>query len=283
MDSEGFVGKLTNVKILQQIFKLIGFNDDACLYLKDTGLKMTVEDAKTFQANAFIQSNLFQEFKIGEDDDFGFTISLSTLLECLSIFGASNPNSVLSSAASIQSVLSSISMTSLVIHYGKYGDPLSMWMEEDGVVSKADIPTQEVKETLYFDFSKPKIAAKIQMLTEHLKDLFAEFDMSSEVLEIEIDPDTKTLSFSTFGTCGQVSISLPHDSEIVHIFECNKKVKAKYPLNLLKNAIKAIVMAEKLSIRVDTQLVLCMQYLISYNEGKCYLEFFCAPEIDYED
>ena len=60
-------------------------------------------------------------------------------------------------------------ITSLVLHYGKDGDPLSMWMEEDGLVSKADIPTQEVKETLFFDFSKPKVSAKVVMLCEHLR------------------------------------------------------------------------------------------------------------------
>ena len=60
-------------------------------------------------------------------------------------------------------------ITSLVLHYGKNGDPLSMWMEEDGLVSKADIPTQDVKETLFFDFSKPKVSAKVVMLCEHLR------------------------------------------------------------------------------------------------------------------
>ena len=60
-------------------------------------------------------------------------------------------------------------ITSLVLHYGKNGDPLSMWMEEDGLVSKADIPTQEIKETLFFDFSKPKVSAKVVMLCEHLR------------------------------------------------------------------------------------------------------------------
>ena len=60
-------------------------------------------------------------------------------------------------------------ITSLVLHYGKDGDPLSMWMEEDGLVSKADIPTQDVKETLFFDFSKPKVSAKVVMLCEHLR------------------------------------------------------------------------------------------------------------------
>ena len=35
-----------------------------------------------------------------------------------------------------------------------------MWMEEDGVVSKAKIPSQECVDTLYFDFSKPNIMSK---------------------------------------------------------------------------------------------------------------------------
>ena len=105
-------------------------------------------------------------------------------------------------------------ITSLVLHYGKYGDPLSMWMEEDGLVSKADIPSQEVRETLFFDFSKPKIGAKVVMVCEHLREIFAEFDLSSEVLEIAVDHEKKTLSFSTSGSAGEVTISLPAKSSI---------------------------------------------------------------------
>ncbi len=290
-DSEGFLGKLTNVKMLQSIFKAICLNDESCFYIKKDGLKMTVEDAKTFQANAFIQSSMFNEFNIGEEDDFGFNISLSTLLECLSIFGSANlanatsTNGIIGSTlslASAQTVLSGSAITSLVLHYGKYGDPLSMWMEEDGVVSKAEIPTQDVKETLFFDFSKPNVIAKVVMLSEHLKDLFAEFDMSSDTLEIGVDDDAKTVSFSTNGNAGEVTISLPEHSEIVHIFECRRKSKAKYPMNLLKNALKAIVMSQKLSLRMDQQNILCMQYMISYPEGNCFLEFYCAPEIECE-
>ena len=159
----GFFGKLTNVKILQHIFKTISqLNDDACIYIKKDGLKMTVETAKAFQANAFIQANIFNEFNIGDDDEFGFNVSLSTMLECLSIFGSSSttstgsslltPSSSITNSAQSCLTLGGQAFTSLVLHYGKYGDPVSMWMEEDGVVCKADIPTQDIKETLYFDF-----------------------------------------------------------------------------------------------------------------------------------
>ena len=167
--------------------------------------------------------------------------------------------------------------------YSRYGDPLSMWMEEDGVVSKADVPTKDVEETIYFDFSRPNVIAKIVMRSEHLKDIFADFDMTSEVLEISVDHEKKTLSFSTFGNAGDVSISLPETSEIVHIFESKGKTSAKYPMGLIKNALKAIHMSEKLSLRMDNQDILCMQYMVTFNEGSSFLEFYCAPEIDCED
>ena len=110
--TEGFVAKLTNVKLLQQIFKTISLNDDACFYAKKDGLKMTVEAAKTFQANAFIQCNLFNEFQIAEDADFGFNVSLSTLLECLSIFGSSAASA---GSSTLTSQLSTPSITRLVL------------------------------------------------------------------------------------------------------------------------------------------------------------------------
>ena len=51
-------------------------------------------------------------------------------------------------------------------------------------------------------------------------------------------------------------------------------------MNLIKNALKAIVMSEKLSLRMDKNDILCMQYMISFSEGNCFLEFYSVPEID---
>ena len=43
------------------------------------GLKVTVEDAKCIQANAFIQEGIFQEYSIKEDQ-ITFKINLTVLL-----------------------------------------------------------------------------------------------------------------------------------------------------------------------------------------------------------
>jgi hypothetical protein len=37
-------------------------------------------------------------------------------------------------------------------------------------------------------------------------------------------------------------------------------------------------MSEKVSIRIDHRDFLCLQYMIKFNEGTCFVEFYCAPE-----
>lgn len=123
-EQEGFTAKLNNVKMLQHIFRAINLNDEACFYIKKDGIKMTVEDAKTFQANAFIQSNMFNEFNIGDEDDFAFNISMGTLLECLSIFGISSSGGGGTTFHLNSASMSGGQITSLVMHYAQYGEPL---------------------------------------------------------------------------------------------------------------------------------------------------------------
>lgn len=83
-----------------------------------------------------------------------------------------------------------------------------MWMEEDGIVSTAEIPSQDVAETLFFDFSKPNVMAKVVMVSDKLREIFAEIDLSSEFLEFAVDAQEEKLTISTFGSTLDVSISV---------------------------------------------------------------------------
>ena len=51
----------------------------ATVFASENGLKVTVEDAKCVQANAFIQTGVFQEYNMSEDTAT-FKINLSILL-----------------------------------------------------------------------------------------------------------------------------------------------------------------------------------------------------------
>lgn len=281
---DGLVSKLSNAKLLLQIFRAIHFKDDATVFLGANGIKMTVEEAKSFQANAFVQREIFHEYKLKDDIELSFNITLPTLLECLNLFGGSSVGSVTGIANSnANSTLLGSHSSAVVLHHAGHGEPLSMWLEEDGVVSEASIPTREAQDTLDFDFCRTEIAAKLILVSEHMREIFAELDNSSEVVELSVSPHESVLRISTFGTAGQVTVQIPADSDVVGHFDAQELITARYRLSILKHGLKPIGMSEKVSLRMDKRDFLCLQYMVKFNEGTCFLEFYCAPEEDVND
>ena len=292
---EGFVARMNNYKILKQFCTAVNVNSDgnASVYMKANGLKMTVEDAKTFQANAFLDHNIFNEFTYTPEDDVGLNLNIPSILDVLNLFGAKNDYSDLTVQGQdaqgqtvqgqTQTSMFSISpLTSLVLHYGKYGDPFTLWLEEDGLVTRAALPTRDLEETLMFDFTKPNLNTKVVLQADPLKELFNEIDLSGDYLEISVNADRNSFGFTTFGSSGDVFTEVPNDSDMVHSFECRKTAKAKFPMTMIKYALKSIHMASKVSLRMDQQQILCLQYLIQFETGQCFLEYFFTPQIETE-
>jgi cell cycle checkpoint protein len=64
--------------------------------LSAQGVRVTVDQSKSVQANAFLNANLFSDFRFppGEEDATAvveFGIPLDVLLECLTLFGNTSP------------------------------------------------------------------------------------------------------------------------------------------------------------------------------------------------
>ncbi|KAG8512665.1 Cell cycle checkpoint protein RAD1 [Galemys pyrenaicus] len=167
------VASLDNVRNLSTVLKAIHFRDHATCFATKNGIKVTVENAKCVQANAFIQAGIFQEFTI-QEESVTFRINLTVLLDCLSIFGSSPMPGTL---------------TALRMCYQGYGYPLMLFLEEGGVVTVCKINTQEPEETLDFDFCSTNVINKIILQSEGLREAFSELDMTSDVLQITMSPD----------------------------------------------------------------------------------------------
>ncbi len=114
IDQYILIASLDNARNLSNILKAISFRDHAIFNATQNGIKVTVEDSKCLQANAFIQvsvggqcltgriyrswvnvcvclipqAEIFQEYIIKEDT-VGFQVNLTVLLDCLTIFGGS--------------------------------------------------------------------------------------------------------------------------------------------------------------------------------------------------
>ena len=320
--SHGFSAKLTSPKVLAQILKMLNFREDVTITVGVNGLKITAEVSKSFQANAFIQRETFLEYKVAKEIEAGeeetvFNISISTLIECLNLCGAGTGMSAntMSSLPTNYTNISNLPTTSMMLYYSDSGDPLRIWLEEDGVISGknlvwhspggiflklklcflfnlihdiysgATIPTMDGGDTLSFDDAhhNTNVIARIIMLTELLKDVIQELDSKCDCVEFVMCPVTKVFSMSTYGTDANLCLEIPFDSEIVSHSEVNEYICVRYQLSLLKHALKPISMAEKVSIRIDAKKLLSIQYMIQLNDDtKSYMEFYCAPDIDIE-
>ncbi|XP_034298304.1 cell cycle checkpoint protein RAD1 [Pantherophis guttatus] len=259
------VATLDNVKNLSNILKAIHFKDHATCFATSNGLKVTVENAKSLQANAFIQAGIFQEFVVREESVM-FRINLSVLLDCLTIFGTNSLPGT---------------QTALRMCYRGYGYPLTLYLEEGGVVTVCKINTQEPEEILDFDFCSTNVINKIILQSEGLREAFSELDMTSEVLQITMSPDKPYFRLSTFGDAGSTHLDYPKDSDLIEAFHCNETQTNRYKISLLKPSIKALALSCKVSIRTDNRGFLSLQYMIRNEDGEiCFVEYYCCPDED---
>ncbi|KAB7502439.1 Cell cycle checkpoint protein RAD1, partial [Armadillidium nasatum] len=122
-----------------------------------------------------------------KEESITFKISLNALVECLNIFGSGSGPGV---------------TTALKMCYNGYGFPLSLLLEEAGVITDCSLKTQDPDDPMEFSFCNTGVVNKIIMKSECLKEIFSELDMSSEVMEIFMSPDAPFFRISTFGNYG---------------------------------------------------------------------------------
>ncbi|XP_076175496.1 cell cycle checkpoint protein RAD1 isoform X5 [Ptiloglossa arizonensis] len=174
-DTESYmlVAKLANLKTTVQLLKAINFKESATCFATENGLKVTVEDSKCMQASIYIPSYVFQEFKLKED--VIFCINLNVLVECLCMFW-SNINSQGSSVA-------------LQLFYKGAGHPVTVLIEEDGIITDCSLKTQDPDELLDFHLEPENVLNKVVLQTELLKDILSELDPTSNIIEYMVKTD----------------------------------------------------------------------------------------------
>ncbi|XP_012138204.2 cell cycle checkpoint protein RAD1 isoform X1 [Megachile rotundata] len=287
IEDYSLVAKLGNLKTVVQLLKAINFKENATCFGTENGLKVTVEDAKCMQASAYIPVNVFQVFNLKED--VIFRINLNVLVECLCMFW-SNINIHGSSVA-------------LQLFYKGTGHPVSILIEEDGVITDCSLKTQDPDELLDFCLEPENVLNKVVLQTELLKDILSELDPTSDMIEVERDfllafsyfyilvifqlllsPSPPFFRISTAGIAGICHIELPHDGDLIDNFQCMSTATSSYRMSHIKPAMKALQCANKVSLRTDTCGLLCFQYMVKTDEGQtCYIEYYVSPVIDSDE
>ena len=274
-DDAVFSASISNARNVYHILKAVHFKDTCTLFATENGLKITVEDSKSLQGNAFLQSQVFQEYML-RDDSVTFKINLDILQQCLSIFGTGS--SCNSGGGGMGST------TALKMLHNGYGSPLVLTLEEDGAVTDCSIKTQEPDEILDFEFMPANVISKLIVVADCLKHAFNDLDTGCDYLQILISPDKPHFRLSTSGELGQSQNDIPKDSDMVEFFECTQTQHHYYRWNLLRPTFKAINLANKVCVRVDHRGFLSLQCMIK-NEGGvvCFVEYYCCPSEPDDD
>jgi len=240
--------------------------------LSQKGIKFTIDNSRCFQANTFLQKDLFQEYNYRADEKESFSIQLSALLDCLNIYGSDSSN------------------TALQIAYQSYGRPLLLMLEDskNDVLTDCGIRPIDSLHLSKYDIKSSKILTKIVMKSEALYDAFNELDWSSDYLTWEISPEFPHFRLKSQGTGTLCQVDYPKDSpEIFETFEVTEPNSHEYKMKLLHPCLKALAIAKKSKIQINEQGLLSLQHMIGPLEGSmqdnhfAFVDFFiCCMEGD---
>ena len=188
--------------------------------------------------------------------------------------------------------------------YQAPGHPLSIHMSESGVTTTCDLTTYQANTQEEIPFARDALALKAILRSSYLLDAVTELaSMSPETLTLTASSSSRAtttttaaasspcLSLSASGALGSATVDFtnpaqsssnpstnpPDDSSsepshppILETFFCpttNKRVQARFPFGLIRSANRAMAVAQKVSLRLDDEGVLSLQFLIPVMDG----------------
>lgn len=163
----------------------------------------------------------------------------------------------------------------LRLTYKEYGSPLTLIIEENGVVTTCSLTTYEPDDLAELELEIEPIPDKIIMRSEWLSDALSELEShGGDVLSIRQSPARPWFRLSVKGLLGSAQMDYPNDRSVLETFNCRADVKNSYKFSMIKTCFKAMAASEKVSIRTDEIGTLAIQFMISVGEGRySFVEF----------
>ncbi|KAK0272842.1 checkpoint clamp complex protein Rad1 [Friedmanniomyces endolithicus] len=287
----------SSARQLLLLLRCIGFTKKALVRISADGLRFSTEEGSTMESFVFLEKALFTSYNYNpptplssQDDPLGpptFEINLISLLETLNIFSLSDPNMAkrmigghddfathrLNRHAGTNA-FSDRSMGLIGVctfNYDGPGTPLSIHMSEAGVATTCDLTTYEADHAEEIPFGRNDLCLKTIMRASSLLDAITELSfMTPASVAIHASPTSSrvnpNLSFSATGALGSATVDFTtttsSDMPILETFNCATRITANYRFSALKAAQRAMAAATKVSVRMDRQGVLSLQFLI---------------------
>jgi cell cycle checkpoint protein len=205
----------------------------------------------------------------------------------------------------------SLGMTGLCrLSYAGIGSPLCITLEENNVNTTCELMTYEPEsimgtsaedaEDFEIPFDRNALTQKVIMRATLLHDAIAELATTTpERLTIVSSPKAPYFSLSAIGPLGSTTVDFNKDAvaapqrdgapgaQLLETFQvASQRVINTYRFETVRKAVKAMTVAEKVSIRTDSQGVLSLQFMVQLEGGHVtFVDFKFVPHVaeDEED
>lgn len=192
--------------------------------------------------------------------------------------------------------------------YAGIGSPLCITLEENNVITTCQLTTYEPEsimgtsaddiEDLEIPFDRNALTQKVIMRATLLHDAIAELATTTpDKLTIVSSPRAPYFSLSAIGPLGSTTVDFNKDAvaapqcdgapgaQLLETFQvASQRVVNTYGFEAIRKAVKAMAIAEKVSIRTDSQGVLSLQFMVQLEGGHVtFVDFKFVPYVAAED
>jgi len=219
--------------------------------------------------------------------------------------------------------------TSMVMKYQGHGSPLVVILDEPDVTTQCSLATFERSINFEYSFQREACMAQVIMKSEWLQEAIETIDSSCSKLTLHFLPidrggptiagprprrtkTTESLKLTADADFGAVEMDFPNEGNNMDLFLCEQATINSYRFIHLRQAVKALQVSMKVSLRTDERGLLCMQFLLpkgtgsgadptmkvmgtpagassSLRDGHGYIQLMCCPldeemnELDEDD
>lgn len=170
---------------------------------------------------------------------------------------------------------------SIYVYKQGKGFPLIVLLELDrNTLSVFREMTQVSDGVTVLELTQEEVVANCFVMSEFLRDVFADLDTSSERLHLVFD-NQNGLEFHTRSQYGEIETKIRKGSSALSNFHCTEVLQFTYPISMIKHALKVLGQSKKTCIKVSQQGLLSLQYQIYLKRRiQVYVEYVCTPTID---
>ncbi|KAL3279420.1 hypothetical protein HHI36_016931 [Cryptolaemus montrouzieri] len=252
-----FTAELIDFKIVYSVLKAVNLSEYAILRPMEEGLKLTLEEIKCTETSVYFPCNMFSTYEIYSTEDITFKISLKVFTECLNIFGdEGNP--------------------SLKLIYEDIGGPLCLKMKhlEENIIVDCDIKTFSTEDFQSISLAHECNLNKMVVNANIFQEILYRLDNSADEVNLGLSPDPPYFTLIATGRAGESFVTISKHSEEVSVYQCQKSAQAQYLFSYLRQLLKVMNYASKISISMGETGLLGIQIVISSEEKQMYVEYY---------